>query len=59
MPEMLAPQNYAMWLARTSEPEHLSALTSSPSEVSIRLFPVSKAVGNVKNDSPDLIIPVE
>lgn len=59
MPVILAPQNYSTWLARATEPEHLDSVISSPPVVPVALFPVSKAVGNVKNDSPDLIVPVE
>ncbi|WP_235864852.1 SOS response-associated peptidase family protein [Pseudothauera lacus] len=58
-PVILAPQNYSTWLARATEPEHLDSVISSPPVVPVALFPVSKAVGNVKNDSPDLIAPVE
>lgn len=59
MPVILAPQDYAPWLARATEPERLKALTGTPPVTSVSLFPVSKAVGNVKNDGPDLIVPVE
>lgn len=59
MPVILAPQDYSTWLARATEPEHLDSVISSPPVVPVALFPVSKAVGNVKNDSPDLIAPIE
>lgn len=59
MPVILAPQYYSIWLSRATEPEHLDSVISSPPVVQVALFPVSKAVGNVKNDSPGLILPVE
>ena len=59
MPVILSPQDYSTWLARATEPERLDSLISSPPVVPVALFPVSKAVGNVKNDSPDTRLPVE
>jgi len=59
MPVILAPQDYSTWLARSTEPDRLRALIGALPVTPLCLFPVSKAVGNVKNDSPDLIVPVE
>lgn len=59
MPVILAPQDYSTWLARATEPDRLRALIGARPVTPVSLFPVSRAVGNVKNDSPDLIVPVE
>jgi putative SOS response-associated peptidase YedK len=59
MPVILAPQDYSIWLSRATEPEHLRALIGTLPVTPVSLFPVLKGVGNVKNDSPDLIAPVE
>ena len=59
MPVILATQNYSTWLARATEPEHLRAVIGTLPVTPVNLFPVSKGVGNVKNDSPDLIAPFE
>ena len=59
MPVILAPQDYSTWLARATEPDRLRALIGARPITPVSLFPVSRAVGNVKNDSPDLIVPVE
>lgn len=59
MPVILAPQDYSTWLARATEPDRLRALIGRHPVAPVSLFPVSKAVGNVKNDSPNLIMPVE
>lgn len=59
MPVILDPQDYSIWFSRTTEPEHLRAVIGTLPVTPVNLFPVSKGVGNVKNDSPDLIAPVE
>lgn len=59
MPVILDPQDYSIWLSRTTEPEHLRAVIGTLPVTPVNLFPVSKGVGNVKNDSPGLIAPVE
>ena len=57
MPVILAQEDFAVWMAKDSEPGLLqSLLRPCPSE-RIRMHPVSTTVGNVANDSAALITP--
>ena len=58
MPVILAPKDYERWLAPT-DPTHLPAdlLRPFPAE-KMTAWKVGSAVGNVKNDEPELILPV-
>src|ERR1019366_4469913 len=58
MPVTLHPQDYQRWLA-PSDPSHLPVdlLRPFPAE-EMKAWPVSKDVGNVRNDSPQLVEPV-
>lgn len=61
-PVMLSPDSLAAWLAPDFEtsPELLAALQSESDEVARELsfHEVSKTVGNVSNDSPELILAI-
>lgn len=52
MPVILEAEDFERWL---SEP---AVDLLKPSEVALRVFPVNRDVGNVKNDRPDLIEPL-
>ncbi len=58
MPVILAPNDVDPWLYRESEHENLQALLEPYLDRLMIAYPVSKAVGNVRNDEPDLIEPV-
>jgi putative SOS response-associated peptidase YedK len=57
MPIILRKEDEAMWLNRSiQDTELLRSLLQRPyPDDEMRVYPVSKAVGNVKNDSPDNI----
>jgi putative SOS response-associated peptidase YedK len=57
MPIILRKEDEAMWLDRSiQDTELLLSLLQRPyPDDEMRVYPVSKAVGNVKNDSPDNI----
>ena len=59
MPVLLPRDAWARWLdPATPDPsELLGLLVPAPDDV-LALIPVSKAVNNVRNDSPDLLIPL-
>ena len=60
MPVILPEEDWPKWLgeAPASETEIKALLKAYPSE-QMTLWPVDKKVGNVRNNSPDLIRPVE
>src|SRR4029077_1938232 len=59
MPVILAEIDWPKWLGEepASEQELLSLLTPCPDEA-LKIWPVDKMVGNVKNNGPQLIMPV-
>jgi putative SOS response-associated peptidase YedK len=59
MPCLLGPESWATWLGEAeASPEQLQALCAPfPSEAMIS-WPVKREVGNVKNDTPDLVVPL-
>lgn len=59
MPVLIDPRDFDFWLDRHKQhPGDLQpCLSSTPSE-GLRLYPVSTAVNNPRNDSPDLIFPL-
>jgi len=59
MPAILAPNDYQRWLAY-AEPPHLpiDLLRPYPAE-EMKTWKVGKAVGNVRNNSPELLKPYE
>src|SRR5437763_146041 len=56
MPVILPPENWALWLGEEeATPQQLLALLNAcPAEL-IRVYPVGTAVGNVRNDTLDLL----
>lgn len=59
MPVILAPENYGRWLDQQTRLEDLQLLVTLCPDAMISMYLVSLAVGNVKNDEPGLIEPVE
>ena len=60
MPVILPPPAWSAWLGETgAEADALLSLLRPYPDALMRLYPVGPAVGNVKNDSPDLLEPVE
>ena len=59
MPVILPATAWSAWLGETKAAEEaLLALLRPYADALMRLYPVGPAVGNVKNDSPDLLDPV-
>ena len=60
MPVILPKEAWPVWLGETeaSAAELLALLLPYPAEL-MRVYPVGRAVGNVKNDDPTLLDPVE
>jgi putative SOS response-associated peptidase YedK len=57
MPVMLAPEEWAKWLGSAEE---RSALLVHPFPAGrMECWPVGRAVGNVRNDAPELVEPIE
>lgn len=60
MPVVLAKQDWARWLGEEPASEaDLKALLRPCPASAIKVWPVDRRVGNVKNDDPDLVEPVE
>jgi hypothetical protein len=59
MPVILAESDWPKWLGEgpASEDELLALLKPCPDDV-LKIWPVGKAVGNVKNTGPQLAMPV-
>ena len=59
MPVILAEKDWPKWLGEepASEQDLLALLKPSPDEV-LKIWPVDKMVGNVRNNGPQLILPV-
>jgi putative SOS response-associated peptidase YedK len=53
MPLVLEPDTWDLWLK--ADPEAAAALMKPATEDALVSRPVSKAVGNVKNNTPDLL----
>ena len=58
MPVILAPNDIDPWLYPGIETEKLKALFEPYPARAMTAYPVSKAVGNVRNDEPDLVEPI-
>jgi putative SOS response-associated peptidase YedK len=56
MPVILAPEDYARWLGPEPDPRDL--MRPFPAE-RMTMWKIGRNVGNVRNDTPDLIDPVE
>lgn len=57
MPVILDPDDFASWLNKETPPDIASGLIQPCDPALLKMHPVSKAVGNVRNDSPELILP--
>lgn len=55
MPVILAPDATARWLDPASEPDALSDLLGPCPDARLALHPVTRAVGNVRNEGAELI----
>ncbi len=58
MPAILAPEDLARWLEPASEPDALGDLLGPCPDTRLALHPVTRAVGNMRNEGPDLIAAV-
>jgi len=58
MPVILQPEDYGLWLDKGTHPELLRQLIVPCPEDALALHPVSRAVGNVRNEGPQLIEPL-
>ena len=60
MPVILPPKEWPLWLAEdAAEPEDLKAILRPYPVDDMKLWPVSTRVGNVKNNDPSVIEPIE
>lgn len=57
MPVILQPAEYGPWLSRDTAPERLGQLLAPCPDGMLSMHPVSKAVGNVRNEGARLIAP--
>jgi putative SOS response-associated peptidase YedK len=59
MPALLSPDEWALWLGeRSATAAELKALLKPYPSERMAIWPVSRRVGNVRNDGPDLFEPV-
>lgn len=58
MPVILQPADFATWLSREVPPDVAGGLVQPCDPAMLIMYPVSKAVGNVRNDSAELIAPI-
>ena len=59
MPVILAENDWPKWLGeRTTSEQDLLALLRPCRDEDLKIWPVDKMVGNVKNNGPQLILPV-
>ena len=56
MPVVLPPEAFHDWL--TGTPEQAMAIATTVPEAAVAAHPVDRAVGNVRNDRPELVLPV-
>jgi putative SOS response-associated peptidase YedK len=54
MPLLLAPERWPGWLSRDAEPERLLGAASPEFLARLEIRPVGPAVGDVRNDGPEL-----
>lgn len=60
MPVMLDRDEEALWIdSGVQEPDAVLPLLDAYDSAKLEAYPVSLAVNNVRNDSPDLIVPIE
>lgn len=58
MPVILQPAEFSTWLSREAPPDAVGGLIKPCDPAMLKMYPVSKAVGNVRHDSVDLIVPI-
>jgi putative SOS response-associated peptidase YedK len=58
MPVILAPESFAAWLDPTAKQSELLNLLRPAPDDAVTFYPVGAAVGNVKNQGPDLVKPL-
>jgi putative SOS response-associated peptidase YedK len=58
MPLIVPREGRDAWLSPTTTTDHLAELVVPAQQSGLRAFPVSAAVGNVRNNSPELIEPL-
>ena len=58
MPVILDPADWARWLTRASTPESLRDLLGPCPDTRLTRHPVTRAVGSVRNEGPELIVAV-
>jgi len=59
MPFLVTRERQAAWLSPSiDDPKEVRQLLVPTSDSEIALFPVSKAVGNARNDGPGLVVPL-
>ena len=59
MPVILDPTSWPLWLGEEpAKPADLTSLLAPHPSAGMTVWPVSKRVGNVKNNDPSLIEPI-
>jgi putative SOS response-associated peptidase YedK len=56
MPVILSPSDYNHWLGPEPDPRDVMKPFSSDQ---MKMWPIERDVGNVKNNTPDLIVPLD
>lgn len=60
MPMVIGPESWDAWLdPSVTDPDQAMALLSVTAADQLEAYAVSRAVGNVRNNSPDLVEPIE
>ena len=59
MPVVIQPQQYSAWLSSSASPGQVQQLMNPVADGSWNRFRVNRLVGNVKNDVPECIQPLE
>lgn len=59
MPVVLEPDAFDRWLDPSADPGELHGLFDPSDGVPLRIEPVSDLVNNVRNDGPELVIPID
>ncbi len=59
MPVILPPEDYDRWLDPKASAEELKALLKPCPEGGFELFPVSRAVNSVRNDTEECVLPLD
>lgn len=58
MPAFLTTEGITAWLTPTTPPDQLQHLLASCSSAGMEYYPVSRAVGNVRSQGPELLEPI-